>query len=122
MTDSTRQQFEEADEAIDRAIVTFIGKIKSTAVQWEAVAPAYVVERALLLLCEEMAKLIDDPGLANLMGPAMVKLSNSLAASYSSRRTGLWEHCILRRWLAQLGRSWRGRVPLAAPRHFPTSV
>ena len=47
--------------------------------QWEAVAPAYVVERALLLLCEEMARLIDDPDLADIMGPAMVKLSNALA-------------------------------------------
>ena len=79
MTDSTKQQFEEANEAIDKAIVAFIGKIKSTAVQWEAVAPAYVVERALLLLCEEMARLIDDPDLADIMGPAMVKLSNALA-------------------------------------------
>ena len=79
MTDSTSQQFQEANEAIDKAVVAFIGKIKSTAVQWEAVAPAYVVERALLLLCEEMARLIDDPDLADIMGPAMVKLSNALA-------------------------------------------
>ena len=66
MTDSTEQQFQEADAAIDKAIAAFIGKVKSTAVQWEAVAPAYVVERALLLLCDEMTKLIDDPGLADL--------------------------------------------------------
>ena len=79
MTDSTSQQLQEANEAIDKAIVAFIGKVKSTAVQWEAVAPAYVVERALLLLCEEMARLIDDPDLAGIMGPAMVKLSNALA-------------------------------------------
>jgi hypothetical protein len=85
MTDSTKQQFEEANEAIDKAIVAFIGKIKSTAVQWEAVAPAYVVERALLLLCDEMTKLIDDPELADLMGPAMVQLSNALADFRDSR-------------------------------------
>ena len=59
--------------------VTREALIKATAVQWEAVAPAYVVERALLLLCDEMTNLIDDPGLAEIMGPAMVKLSNALA-------------------------------------------
>ena len=85
MTDSTEQQFHEADAAIDKAIVAFIGKIKSTALQWEAVAPAYVVERALLLVCNEMTKLIDDPGLAERMGPAMAKLSNALADFRDSR-------------------------------------
>ena len=47
--------------------------------KWEAVAPAYIVERVLLELCKEMTRLIDDPGLADIMGPAMVRLSNALA-------------------------------------------
>jgi hypothetical protein len=38
-------------------------------------------------LCDEMTKLIDDPDLANSMGPALVKLSNALADFRDSR----WE-------------------------------
>jgi hypothetical protein len=53
----------------------------------DAVAPAYIVERVLLMLCGEMTKLIDDPDLANSMGPALLKLSNALADFRDSR----WE-------------------------------
>jgi len=87
MNDSTKRQFQEADAAADKAIAAFIGKIKSMSGNWDAVAPAYVLERVLLGLCDEMAKLIDDRELADSMGPAMVKLSNALADFRDSR----WE-------------------------------
>ena len=47
--------------------------------KWDAVAHQHIVERVLLALCDEMTKLIDDPDLANSMGPALLKLSNALA-------------------------------------------
>ena len=84
MNDSTKRQFQEADAAADKAIAAFIGKIDSMSGKWDAVAPAYILER---VLCDEMTKLIDDPDLANSMGPALVKLSNALADFRDSR----WE-------------------------------
>ena len=87
MNDSTKRQFQQADAAVDEAVATFMSKIESMSGKWDAVAPAYVIERMLLVLCEEMTKLIDDPDLANIMGPAMVKLSNALADFRDSR----WE-------------------------------
>jgi hypothetical protein len=72
MNDSTKRQFQEADAAADKAIAAFIGKIESMSGKWDAVAPAYILERVLLGLCDEMTKLIDDPDLANSMGPALV--------------------------------------------------
>jgi hypothetical protein len=39
----------------------------------------------LLALCEEMTRLIDDPDLANVMGEAMLKLSDALADYRGSR-------------------------------------
>ena len=47
-------------------------------VRWESVAAAYVVEHMLLRMCEGVTKLIDDPILANIAGPASLKLSNAL--------------------------------------------
>ena len=40
----------------------------------------YIVERALLELCDELTKLIDDPGIADSIGPATLELSNALAS------------------------------------------
>ena len=85
MNDSTKRQFQQADAAVDKAIAAFISKIESMSGKWEAVAPAYIVERVLLGLCDEMTKLIDDPDLADIMGPAMVNLSNALADFRDSR-------------------------------------
>ena len=97
MNDSTKRQFQEADAAADKAIAAFIGKIESMSGKWDAVAPAYILERVLLRLCDEMTKLIDDPDLANSMGPAMVKLSNALADFRDSRwRTGTLSGGLLR--------------------------
>ena len=82
--EDTERQFREADAAVDKAVAAFIGKIESMSGKWYAVAPAYILER---VLCDEMTKLIDDPDLANSMGPALVKLSNALAEFRESR----WE-------------------------------
>jgi hypothetical protein len=87
MNDSTKRQFQQADAAVDKAVAAFMSKIEPMSGKWDAVAPAYVIERVLLVLCEEMTKLIDDPDLANIMGPAMLKLSNALADFRDSR----WE-------------------------------
>jgi hypothetical protein len=87
MNDSTKRQFKEADAAIDEAAAAFIGKIESMSGKWEAVAPAYIAERVLLVLCDKLTKLIDDPDLANSMGPTLLKLSNALADFRDSR----WE-------------------------------
>ena len=88
MNDSTKRQFQEADAAVDKAVAAFIAKIESMSKEMgDAVAPAYIVERVLLMLCDEMTKLIDDPDLANSMGPALLKLSNALADFRDSR----WE-------------------------------
>jgi hypothetical protein len=85
MDDSTQRQFQEADAAVDKAVADFISKIESMSEKWDAVARAYIVERGLLVLCEEMTKLIDNPDLANIMGPATLKLSNALADFRDSR-------------------------------------
>ena len=87
MEDSTKRQFQEADAAVDKAVAAFISKIELMSGNWDAVAPAYILERVLLSLCDEMTKLIDDPDLANVMGPAMLKLSDALADFRDSR----WE-------------------------------
>ena len=88
MDDSTKRQFQEADAAADKAVAAFIGQDRiDVRGNGDAVAPAYIVERVLLVLCDEMTKLIDDPDLANSMGPALLKLSNALADFRDSR----WE-------------------------------
>ena len=85
--DDTERQFREADAAVDKAVAVFISKIESMSGKWDAVAPAYILESVLLALCEELTKLIDDPDLANVMGEAMLKLSDALANFRDSR----WE-------------------------------
>jgi hypothetical protein len=85
--DDTERQFREADAAVDKAVAVFISKIESMSGKWDAVAPAYILEGVLLTLCEELTKLIDDPDLANVMGEAMLKLSDALANFRDSR----WE-------------------------------
>ena len=88
MNGSTKRQFQIADAAVDKAVAAFLGKIEGNGGEMgDAVAPAYIVERVLLMLCDEMTKLIDDPDLANSMGPALLKLSNALADFRDSR----WE-------------------------------
>ena len=86
MDSSTERQFQEADAAVDQAVPAFISEMKAMSGKWEAVAPAYIVERVLLALCDELTKLIDDPDIANSMGPPILKLSLALAEYRDSRR------------------------------------
>ena len=83
--DDTERQFREADAAVDKAVADFISEIESMSGRWDAVAPAYILESVLLALCEEMTRLIDDPDLANVMGEAMLKLSDALGDYRGSR-------------------------------------
>jgi hypothetical protein len=39
----------------------------------------YILQCTLVELCKEMARLIDDPRVANLLAPAGIQLSNALA-------------------------------------------
>ena len=72
---NTEQQFQDADIAVERTVNHFLTRLEQMIGQWDAVAPT---ERALLRLCDGMAKLIDDPILADIAGPAALKLSNAL--------------------------------------------
>jgi hypothetical protein len=84
MDKNTEQQFQKAAAAVDQAVATFIGKIESMLGKWDAVAPAYIVERMALAMCAEMSKLVDDSKSA---GPVTLKLSNALA----DYRDSQWE-------------------------------
>ena len=53
--------------------------------KWEPVYSTYIVERMLLILCYRMTKLLDNPNLAEHMGPATIKLSNAMADYRDSR-------------------------------------
>jgi len=79
MNKNIDRQFQKADAAIERAVADFMGKIDKMIGRWEAVAPSYIVERTLLAMPTELAKLIDDPTLADLASPASLKLSKALA-------------------------------------------
>ena len=79
MSNSTERQFREADAAVKRAVTVFVREIKPMLGKWEAVAPAYVIERLLLALCTEMSKLTDDHVVRDFAQPALTKLSNALA-------------------------------------------
>ena len=85
MADNTERQLREADAAVDNSVADFISKIETMSGRWDGVAPAYILESVLLALCEEMTRLIDDPDLANVMGEAMLKLSDALADYRGSR-------------------------------------
>jgi hypothetical protein len=80
-----RREFQQADAAIERAVAAFMIKVNLMLAESQAVAPTYIVENVLLTLCEELTKLIDDPVLAEHMGPATLKLSNALADYRDSR-------------------------------------
>jgi hypothetical protein len=85
MDKRSERQFEAADAAVDQAVTAFIGKIESMLGKWEAVAPAYVIERLALTLCTQLSKLVDDPCYRNTAGPAALNLSNALADYRDSR-------------------------------------
>ena len=90
MNKNIDRQFQKANAAIKRAVADFMGqidKIKGHCAtgRWQAVAPSYIVERTLLAMSAELAKLIDDPTLADLASPASLKLSNALADFHDSQ-------------------------------------
>jgi hypothetical protein len=77
MDKNTDRQFDAADAATEKAVTAFMGKIEQLLGRWEAVSPAYIVERTLLALCDDVAKLVDKDH--PTAGPATIKLSNALA-------------------------------------------
>ena len=80
MSDS---DFQEADEAVARAVTTFVSEIDQAMVKWEAVSPAYILESVLSDLCSELPKLAD--GLESTVGPATKKLLDALAEYHDSQ-------------------------------------
>jgi hypothetical protein len=54
------KQVQEADAAVTKAITAFVSEFESMWGRWENVAPAYVIESALLELCTELSVLVPD--------------------------------------------------------------
>ena len=82
MNKNIDRQFQKANAAIKRAVADFMGqidKIKGHCAtgRWQAVAPSYIVDRTLLAISDELAKLIDDPILSDLAGPAQSRARTS---------------------------------------------
>jgi hypothetical protein len=76
-----KNQIEEADAAIEQAVTTFVSEFESMWGRWEDVAPAYIVESALLALCEDLCELSDEMKyLVRGGGPATAKLLDAMAA------------------------------------------
>src|SRR5262245_4989343 len=61
MSTSTERQFQAADDAVEQAVIAFVGEIEQMLGKWEAVAPAYIAQGALLALCAKLSELVDDP-------------------------------------------------------------
>ena len=76
MSDSTDQQFDEANAAITLAVTQFVSEIDSMFGKWEAVAPSYIVENVLIELCTEVPKLADD--LKDILEPGTLKLLDAM--------------------------------------------
>ena len=51
------KQVQEADAAVIEAVTAFVSEFESMWGRWENVAPAYVIESALLELCTELSVL-----------------------------------------------------------------
>ena len=79
------KQVQEADAAITRTVTAFVSEFESMWGRWENVAPAYVIESALLELCTELSVLA--PEIKTVAGPATVKLLDALAAYRDSELT-----------------------------------
>ena len=83
MTDATNRGFEEADAAVKRTVTAFMSQIELMFGKWEAVTPAYIVEGALLELCEEVSELAED--IKTTVGPETQKLLKAMAEYRDSR-------------------------------------
>ena len=77
------EQFRAAEAAVEQAVRGFRRRLENifdqSAGEWPGIAPSYILEAALLKLCDEMILLADDPRLVDRVGPATLKLSNALA-------------------------------------------
>jgi hypothetical protein len=49
--DDTERQLREADAAVDKAVADFISQIETMSGRWDAVAPAYILERVCCWRC-----------------------------------------------------------------------
>jgi hypothetical protein len=79
------KQVQEADADVTRAVTAFVSEFESMWGRWENVAPAYVIESALLELCTELSVLAAE--IKSVAGPATVKLLDALAAYRDSELT-----------------------------------
>ena len=79
------KQIQETDAAVTQAVRVFVSEFESMWGRWENVAPAYVIESALLELCTEFSVLA--PEIKSVAGPATVKLLDALAAYRDSELT-----------------------------------
>ena len=79
------KQVQEADAAVTEAVTTFVSEFESMWGRWKNVAPAYVIESALLELCTELSVLA--PDIKKVAGPPTVKLLDALAAYRDSELT-----------------------------------
>ena len=79
------KQVQEADAAVRQTVSAFVSEFESLWGRWENVAPAYVIESALLELCTELSVLA--PEIRSVAGPATLKLLDALAAYRNSELT-----------------------------------
>jgi hypothetical protein len=79
------KQVQEADAAVTQAVSVFVSEFESMWGRWKNVAPAYVIESALLELCTELSVLA--PEIKSVARPATVKLLDALAAYRDSELT-----------------------------------
>ena len=77
MSDITGREFQEAGDAVRRAVTSFAGDIDQLLEKWEDVPPVYVVEIALASLCDELSELTDE--VKTDAGPATQKLLAAMA-------------------------------------------
>jgi len=77
------EQFRAAEAAVQKTVRGVRRRLENIfdecAGEWPGVAPSYILEVALVELCDEMILLADDPRLVERAGPATLKLSNALA-------------------------------------------
>jgi hypothetical protein len=66
------KQVQEADAAITQAVSAFVSEFESMWGRWKNVAPAYVIESALLELCMELSVLA--PEIKSVAEPATLRL------------------------------------------------
>ena len=76
-------QFDAANAATDALVEAFVSEIGRMFSKWEAVAPSYIVERALTRPATDLSNLTDD--LKTVAGPATSKLLDALVAYRDSR-------------------------------------